>query len=307
MWRYVLLLLSILAMSTSVIWIKAGATHPFIVAALRLLLACVLLAPVFLRDRARHQAAFTRDHLRRTLLPAALLAGHFLSWTAGARMTGSAQASLIVNMVPVAMPFLLFYTTGERINRLEILGTAIAIAGVLVLTLRDAWSGPGMPGPGNIVCFGSMLLFALYIALGRRNRDFPTVWLYVVPVYLVAGLICLAASLPWLGSFDAGNGREWLMIAGLAAVPTVIGHTLLNNAVRHLRGQLVSLCTVAQFVFAGLMGWIFFRESPTPVFYGASILVVAGIAVVVLNTPSQPRARQGHPRLRKPPSIAQPP
>ncbi|HEY5550354.1 MAG TPA: hypothetical protein VIK52_00595 [Opitutaceae bacterium] len=82
-----------------------------------------------------------------------------------------------------------------------------------------------------------MLLFALYIAFGRRNRDFPTVWLYVVPVYPTAGRICLAASVPWLSSFDAGSGREWLMIAGLAAVPTVIGHTLLNNAVRHLRAN----------------------------------------------------------------------
>ncbi|HEY5551928.1 MAG TPA: EamA family transporter [Opitutaceae bacterium] len=96
MWRYLLLFLSIFAMSTSVIWIKAGTTHPFVVAALRLLIACVFLAPVFLRDRARHREVFTRDHLRRTLLPAVLLAAHFLSWTAGARMTGSAQASLIV-------------------------------------------------------------------------------------------------------------------------------------------------------------------------------------------------------------------
>jgi hypothetical protein len=47
MWRYVLLLLSILAMSTSVIWIKAGTTHSFIVASLRLLLACEVPTPLF--------------------------------------------------------------------------------------------------------------------------------------------------------------------------------------------------------------------------------------------------------------------
>ncbi|HEY5550680.1 MAG TPA: hypothetical protein VIK52_02240 [Opitutaceae bacterium] len=62
--------------------------------------------------------------------------------------------------------------------------------------------------------------------------------------------------------FDAGSGREWLMIAELAAMPTVIGHTLLNNAVRHLRDQSVSLCTVGQFVFAGLMGRLFFASRP---------------------------------------------
>ncbi|HUG09771.1 MAG TPA: DMT family transporter, partial [Opitutaceae bacterium] len=282
----------ILAMSTSVIWIKAGTTHPFVVAALRLLIACVLLTPIFLRDRARHRELFTAEHLRRTLLPAAVLAAHFLSWTAGARMTGSAQASLIVNMVPVAVPFLLFYVTGERINRLEIAGTALAISGVLVLTLRDAIAGSGLTGVGNLVCFASMLMFALYITLGRRNRDFPTVWLYVVPVYFTAGIICLVVSLPWIGSFDAGSGREWIMIAGLAVVPTILGHSLLNNAVRHLRGQLVSLCTVGQFVFAGAMGWIFFRESPAPLFYAASALVVAGIVIVVLNTPASPAVLQ---------------
>lgn len=289
MWRHAQLMLAVFAMSTSVIWIKAGDTHPFIVASFRLLVACVLLAPIFFRDRARHHAAFTRAHLRRTLLPAALLAAHFLSWTAGARMTGSAQASLIVNMVPVAVPFLLFYLAGERINAREIVGTVLAIAGVLVLSLRDALTGGDVLG--NVVCFGSMLLFAVYITLARRNRDFPTIWLYVVPVYLIAGILCLIASIPWLGTFDATSGHEWLMILGLAAVPTVTGHSLLNNAMRHLRGQIVSLFTVTQFIFAGVMGWMFFREAPAPVFYGASMLVVAGIVVVVLNTPSQPRAR----------------
>ena len=289
MWRHLQLLLSVFAMSTSVIWIKGGTTHPFIVAALRLLVAGVLLVPVFLRDRARHRDAFTRAHLVRTLLPAVVLAAHFLSWTAGARMTGSAQASLIVNMVPVAMPFLLFYITGEAVNRREIAGTAIAIGGVLLLTLRDALAGGN--ALGNVVCFASMLLFALYIALGRRNRDFPTVWLYVVPVYFTAGILCLAASLPWMGTFRAGSGREWAMIAGLALVPTIIGHSFLNDAVRHLRGQLVSLCTVGQFIFAGVMGWVFYREYPAPVFYGASALVVGGIVIVILSSPPQTRPR----------------
>ena len=289
MWRHLQLLLSVLGMSTSVIWIKGGSTHPFIVASLRLLVACVFLAPVYLRDLARHREEYSWSHVARTVLPAVVLAAHFLSWTAGARMTGSAQASLIVNMVPVVMPFLLLHVTGERVNRLEVIGTALAIAGVLVLTLRDALSGGD--AMGNVVCFVSMLLFALYIALGRRNRDFPTVWLYVVPVYLLAGLVCLAASLPWLGGFEAGSGREWSMIIGLALVPTIIGHSLLNNAVRHFRGQIVSLATVGQFVFAGVMGWVFFRESPSPVFYAASALVVGGIAIVIFNSPPQPRIR----------------
>jgi len=63
---------------------------------------------------------------------------------------------------------------------------------------------------------------------------------------------------------------------------------------RHLRGQHVSLCTVGQFVFAGAMGWIFFRESPAPLFYAASALVVAGIVIAILNT----SASRSHAQVR---------
>jgi drug/metabolite transporter (DMT)-like permease len=39
------------------------------------------------------------------------------------------------------------------------------------------------------------------------------------------------------------------------------------------------------------MGWLFFRESPATAFYAASALVVAGIVIVILNSPPQPRLR----------------
>ena len=74
----------------------------------------------------------------------------------------------------------------------------------------------------------------------------------------------------------------------LAAIPTVCGHSLLNAAMRRIRGQIVSLCNVSQFVFAGVMGYILFQEVPPAVFYAASAIVVAGVIVVVLSAPPEP-------------------
>jgi len=294
-WRYVILLAGVFACSTSVIMIKTSHAPPIVLAAMRLLLAAVLLAPVFWRDWRRHRAAFTRDHLRRALLPAGVLALHFISWAYAARMTAAAQATLIVNLVPIAIPFFLHALLGERINRREILGTALALGGIVVLTAGDALTGGG-DFRGNLVCFGSMLLFAWYLTLGRRNRDFPTLWLYVVPVYAFAALICLIAALPRLGTLldprVAGSAREWLLLLGMACIPTIIGHSLLNASMRHLRGQIVSLCNVGQFVFAGVMAFFLFHESPPAAFYISSVLVVAGITVVVFSAPTAP------PRLR---------
>lgn len=289
--RYAQLFLGVFACSTAVIMIKASHTHPSVLAASRLLLAAALLSPVFWRERQKHRAAYTGAHLRRTVIPAFVLALHFISWAWGARMTVAAQASLIVNLAPVAIPFFLHGLTGEKINGREILGTGLALAGVGVLTARDALGGGG-DFWGNLVCFGSMLLFAWYLALGRANRDFPSLWLYVVPVYAWAGLFCLLGAVPWLGTFPTSSGREWALLLGLAVIPTIVGHSLLNAAMRHFRGHIVSLCNVGQFVFAGVMAFFLFREAPPAVFYGASALVVGGIALVVFSAPTAP------PRMR---------
>jgi drug/metabolite transporter (DMT)-like permease len=62
------------------------------------------------------------------------------------------------------------------------------------------------------MCLVSMLLFALYLALGRRNRDFPSVWLYVIPVYGQAAAVCLLVALPRIShvraSGRAASGRS---------------------------------------------------------------------------------------------------
>ena len=285
--RYVLLFLGVLACSTSAVMIRMSETNPFVLTALRLSIAAVLLTPVLLSELRRHGGAFTRDHLRRTRLPALVLALHMILWTLGARMTAVAQATLIVNLVPVALPFFLYWLARERINRPELLGTVLAIVGLLTLSLKDAFLGGGSVA-GDAVCFTSMLLFAFYLALGRRNRDFPSVWLYVIPVYGQAAVICLAVALPWIGGFRFGSGREWALMAGLAAIPTICGHSLLNAAMRRIRGQIVSLCNASQFVFAGSMGYLLFAEAPRGIFYVASAIVVAGVAISALAGPPVP-------------------
>ena len=284
-WRYALLFLGVFGSSTAVIMIRISHTHPAVLAALRLLFDAALLAPVYWSERRKYGADYTREHRGRTLVPAALLAVHLISWGYGSRMTPVASASLIANLVPIALPFFLHYLVSEHINRTEIIGTSLALGGVVALTAPGLRvSGQGFWG--NVICFGSMIAAAGYVAFGRRNRDFPSLWLYVVPVYLQAGLISLVLSLPWIGTFELGSGREWLLMLGLACLPTILGHSMINYGVRHLRGQIVSLCNVTQFIFAAVMAYFLFHEQPSPLFYAASALVVAGIALVVFSAPT---------------------
>jgi drug/metabolite transporter (DMT)-like permease len=284
--QYLLLFLGVLACSTSAVFIRLSTVNPLVLTAMRLLLAVAFLSPVLVLELRRHRAAFTRDHLRRTHLPALVLGVHLITWTLGARLTAVAQSSLIVNLASVPLPFFLHWIAAERINRAEIAGTILAVIGLLALSVRDALTGGGSL-EGDVICLVSMLLFALYLALGRRNRDFPSIWTYVIPVYAQAALVCLLVALPWIGTLAGQSRREWALMLALAAVPTVVGHSLLNLAMRSIRGQIVSLFNVSQFIFAAVMGYLLFGEVPRPVFYAASAIVVAGVAVVVWAAPPE--------------------
>jgi drug/metabolite transporter (DMT)-like permease len=286
--RYLLLILGVFACSTSAVFIRLSSTNPVVLTAARLVVAIVMLSPVLWLELRRHRGSFTWAHMRRTHLPAVVIAAHLMAWTIGARLTPVAQSTLIVNLVPVALPFFLHWIAKERVNRAEVAGTLVAVLGLVTLSAKDALTGGGSL-VGNAMCVLSMLLFALYVALARRNRDFPSMWLYMIPVYGQAALLCLVAALPWVGSFQFGSVRECSLVLALAAVPTVCGHSLLNAAIRGIRGQVVSLVNVSQFIFAAVMGYLLFGEAPPVVFYAASAIVVAGLAIVVWATPPEQR------------------
>lgn len=275
-----LLLLSVFTASTAVIMIKASTVHPVLLASLRLFVAVLTLTPLFIRDIRRHRDAYTTRHLWASVLPGLVLAIHLMSWAVGARMTPTANASLIVNLVPLAMPFFLRWLADEALTRTEVVATLVALSGVLILTASDLNLSPTY-FLGDLICFGSMLFYALYMTLGRRNRDFPSVWLYLVPLYLVGAIVSLGVAIYFVNPIQPYPTREVALILGLGIIPTVVGHSLLNYAMKHFRGQIVSLINMSQFIFAGLMGYLLFGEVPGITFFIAAGLVALSAWLVV--------------------------
>ena len=282
--RLVLLVVGVFACSTAVIMIKLTDVNPLLLSAYRLLVAAFFLLPVWLRSRAKHGYRYGSGALRICAWPALFLGLHFVTWIIGARMTLAANASLIVNMVPVAMPFLAYALWRELINRGEAVGTVLALSGVVFLGAAD-YHISQTTFLGDLVCLVSMLFFAAYLALGRRSRELPDIWLYIVPVYAIAGVLCLAAAVPFVNPVRAYSARDVAMIVGLGLIPTVVGHSVLQYSMKHMRPQLVAIGTLGQFVFAGIMAFFLLAEAPTWTFYLSSALLVTGAVIAIRATP----------------------
>jgi len=282
-----LLLAGIFACSTAVIMIKISEVDAIFLSAYRLLVAAVVLTPLFLKEyRKAGQESSIGMLLRRSAIPGAFLGVHFIFWIIGARMTPATNSSLVVNMVPVVMPFCMYLLAREKLNAWEFLGTALSLAGVGVLARSDfQWSREWFAG--DILCLVSMLLLTFYLALARRNSAGISLWLYIVPLYYVGGIVCfvvgLVAGKP-LGPFTL---KELFVVLGLAFIPTIIGHSSLNYCMLKMRGQIVAITNLSQFIFAGALAWSLLGEIPGHSFYPASALVIAGAVVIIRFGPKQ--------------------
>ena len=291
-WRVALLLLGVWACAAAIILIRLSGTPPMLLTGMRLLLASAVLSPLCIRDFRRHRGSLGWGDLRATMVAGCAMGLHFTSWIIGARRANPTNASLIVNMVPAVMPLFLFAIVRERVTRAELKGTALAMIGVCVLGAWD-FHVSAEYFAGDVICFVSMLIFCFYLTLGRRNRHFATIWLYVVPLYFFGGLVFLSAgTIVECGMWGTTVGwgvREVLLIAALAIIPTVIGHSILNYSLKHMRGQLVGIINLFQFVFVGVMAWFVGEKMPPWTILPAAVLVLGG-AIVVVRSQKSPAA-----------------
>jgi drug/metabolite transporter (DMT)-like permease len=274
------LLFGVMCGSSAVIMIKAGTEHPYLVASYRLLIAAAVLFPFFLRDLRAWQGSYGWREIGWSALPALALGVHFMSWVVGARQTQVASASLIANLTPVAMPFFLWMFYRERVTRMELFGSALTLMGLLILTGSSLRVSPE-DFSGNLICFGSMLAFAAYLALGRKNGPRLSLWLYMVPLYFMAGMLSLACAVTQINPIKAYSLENILLIIGLGIIPTVFGHTILNYSMKFFRGQVVSVTNLNQPIFAGLLGFFIFGEVPQPVFFLSAGIILVGVLIVL--------------------------
>jgi drug/metabolite transporter (DMT)-like permease len=278
--RVILLIFGVLCGSTAVIMVKASTEHPFLVSAYRLLIAAFCLSPFFFRELRQTNNKYGWRELSWSALPALALAVHLMSWVYGARMTAVANASLIANLTPVAMPFFIWMFYREKVGKIELFGTAFTLLGLVILTSANLRVSQEH-FTGDLICFGSMLGFAVYLALGRKNGARLSLWLYMVPLYFIAGLICLACACFVINPIKAYTLDNLLYMLGLGLIPTVFGHTILNYSMKFFRGQVVSVTNLVQPVFAGVLGFFVFHEVPSAIFYVAALVVVSGVLIVL--------------------------
>lgn len=279
------LVAGILAVSAASIFVRFAQREAdsLVIAAGRLALATLVLAPVALARYREALRALTRRDLALALASGVLLAIHFASWIASLAMTTVLLSVVLVTTTPLWVALLSPVVLHERLSRGAALGLLLAVAGGALMALGGGPERATEPGAaatawrGGALALLGALAMAGYLLVGRRLRARTALVPYVFVVYGAAAVV-LACAVAVTGGRVAGLApATWGWIALLALVPQLIGHTTFNWALRHLAATPVAVVLFGEPVGAAVLAWLVLGETPPAPRIAGALVVLAGV------------------------------
>ena len=214
-----------------------------------------------------------RDHI----LPAVagvFLAVHFATWITSVNLTTIASSVLLVSTTPIFVALAGRWLFDERLPLFGWVGIGLALAGTALIAGLDFG---GSDAYGNLLALIGGITVAGYALAGRRSRQDLGILEYATVAYASAALVLL----PWAlltGSPLAGyDATTWWAIAGSIVGPQLLGHTLINFALKEIDATRVSVVIMAEPVIAVALALFLFQETPTWLAYPGGLAILIGI------------------------------
>jgi drug/metabolite transporter (DMT)-like permease len=212
------------------------------------------------------------------------LAVHFATWITSLQYTSVASSAALVATTPLWVGIVARVWFKEALNRFRIVGMVLTIAGSIGIAVSDQSNSVGAnPLLGNILAIVGAVSGSAYFLVGRGlRRDVPLLH-YIWMTYGAAAVVLLVAA------FAAGytalpqDGTTWLVLAGLALGPQLLGHTAINYAMRHLSALLVTIALLGEPVGSAILAFTLFHERVAPLQITGLVGLLLGIAVTAVG------------------------
>jgi drug/metabolite transporter (DMT)-like permease len=245
----------------------------------RLLVGSILLgAYLYFRERPTRASWPTRRDWPPLLACGLLWFGVYnLTLNAAERRLDAGTAAMLVHIAPLLIALLAGLTLGEGFPRQLVIGSLIALGGVVLIGTATS-TGPAETW-GVILCFIAAISYAVGVVAQKPL-------LTRLPAAQVTWLACMigtVACLPYAPTLvsevsTASAGTIWWVIY-LGAFPTALGFTTWAYALRRSTAGRMGVTVYAVPVVAILLAWLLLGETPALLALVGGALCLAGVAV----------------------------
>ena len=286
----------ILAVSTASLFVRfaqLSGADSLAIAALRLSIASLVIAPIAWFKCREELQRLSRLDVAIGLVSGAFLGLHFATWISSLQYTSVASSVVLVTLSPmfVALGSALFLR--ERLPWLVVAGMLIAIAGGVVIALGDsatagAATAGANPALGNALAVAGAISIAPHFIIGRRLRLRLSLLAYISVVYTAAALVLLAAVAALRVPLTGFDPQAYVWMALLALVPQLIGHTSFNWALGYLPATYATIPALGEPVGSTVLALALLKEPLTNERLVGGLLALGGIALMAIARARRP-------------------
>ncbi|RPH74179.1 hypothetical protein EHM76_03990, partial [bacterium] len=269
---------AILAVSTAAIFIRyAQQDAPsLVIAAYRLCISTLVLAPFALLRQRRELFGLTAKTFGLAVISGAFLALHFATWISSLEYTSVDSSVVLVTTTPLWVALFSPLFLKERLSRYAVIGMVVALVGGILIGLSDAcsWSGNGLFCPdlagfwsdnaflGDFLALSGAWMAAGYLIAGRRLRSNMSLVTYTFIVYGAAGVILLLMAGFSRQALTGYPPMTYVWFLMLALLPQLAGHTTFNWALKHVPAGYVSVFLLGEPIGSTILAFLFLGEMP---------------------------------------------
>jgi S-adenosylmethionine uptake transporter len=246
----------------------------------RMVAGVVIMTPLFFLTRQRMPSArVLRIHAIRSVVIAVMAIAFF--W--GIVRVPLAEAIALTFIAPLIALALAALFLREKIGGRSILGSLLGLAGVGII-LMGQLGAPHRPDSalGMIAILTSAVFYAVNLVIARHQAQHAgPIEIAFFQNWIILAIFAVPA--PWLLQLPAPG--QWPLV-GLAAALAIVSLMLLSWAYARAEAQILLTVEYTAFIWAAIMGWLFFHEPLTAVTVAGTLLIVAGCWMAARGQPA---------------------
>ncbi|UYY57672.1 DMT family transporter [Sphingomonas sp. S2-65] len=244
----------------------------------RLVVGVAIMTPLFALSKPRlPEARILRIHFIRSVIIAIMALAFF--W--GIARVPLAEAIALTFIAPLIALALAALFLKERVGIRSVLGSLLGLSGVAIILAGQLGSPHTAEAPlGMIAVLASAIFYAVNLVIARHQAQHAKpIEIAFFQNWFILALLSLAA--PFL--LEVPESRHWPAIAA-AAVLAVVSLLFLSWAYARAEAQILLSVEYTAFIWAAVMGWLFFGEAVTLVTVAGTVLIVAGCLLAARKT-----------------------
>jgi len=295
-------LAGIVFVSTASLFIRFAQAEAssIVIAAARLTIASLVLVPMALIRNCKAPVHLTWQEWGKGLLSGLFLALHFAAWITSLEYTTIASSVVLVTTTPLWVALLSPLVLQEKIRKAVWIGLVISVVGGVIVGLANAcqWTGSGLTCQaqgftgkamwGNALALFGAWMAAGYMLMGRQLRKKLDTVSYTALVYSAAAGILLAVVLLSAEPLFSYQPETYIWLLALGLIPQLLGHSLLNWALKYISAAYVSLTLLGEPIGTSILAYLFLRESPTLLEGVGAVLILVGIVIGSIRRAAAP-------------------